>query len=122
MRRVRARLSASSRAIGSLAVLAICLALCPAAASGLQAQEPGPSAAVTAPPAAGEPIAADLDFSAAAANTWRENGRHWLLLDRDVHVEIGAYRYRAQAALVSLTPRPGTGGLAHEVAVYLDNV
>ncbi len=63
-----------------------------------------------------------LSFGAARVWSWREGTTERLLLDRDVRVSLGPYRYAARRAVVWMEPVRIEGVDAEQVAVYFEDV
>ncbi|MFN3168275.1 MAG: LPS assembly protein LptD [Phycisphaeraceae bacterium] len=68
-----------------------------------------------------EPVLeSDVAVQARSATLVRVNGAQLLLLEGDVSFSVGGYGFRAKAALVRITRRPGLGEPVRDFAVYFD--
>ena len=63
-----------------------------------------------------------LSFRAVRGHTWRESGALRLLLDRNVDVTIGLYRFRASSAVIWLELVEVEGREAMQLAAYFTDV
>ncbi|QNN24540.1 LPS assembly protein LptD [Planctomycetales bacterium ZRK34] len=69
-----------------------------------------------------QPIEANLDMAAAKATAWSAGAAQRILLDGDVRLTIGAYGFKAERAVVVITPQQSPGVNARYIAVYFDQV
>ncbi|MEX2670801.1 MAG: LPS assembly protein LptD [Phycisphaeraceae bacterium] len=67
-------------------------------------------------------IGADLELEAGRTHAWRVNGQHRFLLDGNVRVALGSYRFRAERVVAIVTPQQREGQQVHELALYFDEM
>ena len=67
-------------------------------------------------------IESDIELRGNRAQSWKVDQAHHILLEKDVHIKIGGYGFRADRAVVVVTKRQLPGQVVNENAIYLDNV
>ncbi|MHC4833438.1 MAG: hypothetical protein ACYTFH_06050, partial [Planctomycetota bacterium] len=119
--------------------IACLAALLPAAIASVQIATPAsgqdapaaPAGTVRMPVAGGSlggfvlpvsPLAEDLELRAARAWVWSVDDTQRLVLQGDVFVEFGSYRFRADEAVVWINRLPTAEGLVNQFAIHFDEV
>ncbi len=119
--------------------IACLAALLPAAIASVQTATPAsgqeapaaPAGTVRMPVAGGSlggfvlpvsPLAEDLELRAARAWVWSVDDTQRLVLQGDVFVEFGSYRFRADEAVVWINRLPTAEGLVNQFAIHFDEV
>lgn len=68
------------------------------------------------------PIEADLQLAADRTTHWKADRTHYLLLEDDVRLAIGSYRFRTRRAVVLISPIESLGITGWRLELYLDEV
>jgi len=135
--------------IAALVALAALVARAPAQAPAQAPAEPPPSTPAAAPPAAAapgpatttgtlrapiagqslggfvlpiEPLADPLSLKSSSAFAWRVDDTQRLVLQDDVVIEVGSYRFRSDGAVVWINRMPSAKGVITQFAIYFSEV
>ena len=65
------------------------------------------------------PLPADLHMAGNRVQSWRSGGTHHVLLEGDAEVAVDDYGFKADKAVVFITPVPGPGSI-YQLEIYLD--
>jgi hypothetical protein len=102
-----------------LAALAALMA--PAAGGGGARGDEGSSPQISKAPFAEAVVQADADLKAGKATAWSDQSAQFLLLERDVTVEVGSYGFRARRAMVRIDTERHPGRVIRHLSMYLEN-